>query len=95
MDKLFDSIKNNKLSSTTLALSLLFTFLGLPSQILRILQTQSVQDISLPLFVLLDIQSVFWIMHGVRRRDWAVAIANSSVVLFSTIIVILYFIFMR
>lgn len=86
-------IMNNRLGAITVALSLTFMFLGLPSQIIRIWQTHSVKEISITMFFLLTLQSVFWVLYGRQKNDWFVIIANSFGTLFSAIIVIEYFLF--
>lgn len=86
-------IIDNRLGAITVALSLTFMFLGLPSQIVRIWQTHSVKEISVTMFSLLTLQSVFWVLYGRQKNDWFVIIANSFGTLFSAIIVIEYFLF--
>ncbi len=76
-----------------MAFSLTFMFLGLPSQIIRIWQTGSVKEISVTMFSLLMLQSVFWVLYGRQKNDWFVIIANSFGTLFSAIIVVEYFLF--
>ena len=87
-------MKNNtKLGIVTLTLSLLYMFLGLPSQIIQIWKTHSVKDVSLLMFLLLTIQSIFWIAYGRQRNDRFVMIANFFGALFAFIIIIEYIIF--
>lgn len=86
-------IKNNKLGTATIVLSLSYMFLGLPSQILSIWQSQSVREISLPMFFLLCVQSIFWVLYGLQKKDWFVVTANTFGTLFSAFIVLEYFLF--
>lgn len=86
-------IKNNKLGTATIVLSLSYMFLGLPSQILSIWQSQSVREISLSMFFLLCVQSIFWVLYGLQKKDWFVVTANTFGTLFSAIIVVEYFLF--
>lgn len=89
-----NNMKNNtKLGIVTLVLSLVYMFLGLPSQIIQIWKTQSVKDVSLLMFLLLTIQSIFWIAYGRQRNDRFVIIANFFGALFASIIIIEYIIF--
>jgi len=81
----------NKLGIITLLLSLSYMFLGLPSQIIKIWETHSVKDISILMFLLLCIQSLFWVAYGKQRKDWFVIIANSFGAIFTAIIVAEYF----
>ena len=86
-------MKSNRLGTLTVFLSLMFMFLGLPNQILRIWESKSVVEISIIMFGLLAIQSFFWVLYGTQKRDWFVVIANSFGTFFSVIIVIEYFLF--
>ncbi len=88
---MLEYIKNNKLGTFTIALSLTYMFLGLPAQIFKIWQTRSVGDISILMFCLLAAQSLFWVFYGIQKRDWFVVTANTFGTLFSTIIVLEYF----
>lgn len=81
-------VKENKLGVFTLALSLTYIFIGLPSQISVIWKTGSARDVSLPMFFLLALQSLFWVFYGVQRKDWPMMIANAFVVLFAAIIIL-------
>ena len=81
-------IRNNKLGATTMALSLVFIFLGLPSQIATIWSTRSVAGVSPLMFSLLAIQSAFWVAYGIQKRDPFMAVPNGLIVIFGTIIVI-------
>lgn len=67
--------------------------LGLPSQIIQIWTHQSAKDISFLMFLLLAIQSTFWIAYGIQRKDWFVTIANTFGAIFAAIIVIEYLLF--
>ena len=81
--------KENKLGVFTLTLSLAYIFIGLPAQIYQIWETRAVQAISLPMFLLLALQSSSWVAYGVQRKDWPMIIANT----FAVIIVTLCFLF--
>ena len=85
--------KLNKLGLTTLIFSLTYMFFGLPSQVIKIWNTHSVKDVSIVMFVLLVIQSIFWVLYGRQRNDKFVMIANFFGALFSIIIVIEYVMF--
>jgi uncharacterized protein with PQ loop repeat len=61
--------------------------LGLPLQIWRIWQSHSVKEISLPMFALLCLQSIFWVLYGFQKSDWFVVTANIFCALFSAAIV--------
>ena len=80
-------IKNNKLGSLTMALSLIFIFLGLPSQVLAIWKAKSVVNVSLVMFALLAAQSVAWVCYGLQKRDLFIVIPNAFVTLFGIAIV--------
>ena len=86
-------VKENKLGTLALVLAHTFMFLGLPAQIVKIWETRSVKDISVLTFTLLAVQSIAWVAYGAQRRDWPVIISNSFGMFFSSIIVILYFLF--
>ncbi|MFA6105287.1 MAG: SemiSWEET family transporter [Patescibacteria group bacterium] len=83
----------NKLGIVTLAISLTYMFLGLPSQVIEIWKTQSVKNVSILMFSLLTIQSIFWVAYGIQRKDKFVVIANFFGSLFSAMIVVEYLIF--
>lgn len=95
MQKLFFFLKNNKLGTVTIVLSLTFMFLGLPSQIWQIWKTGSVAGISILAFSLLATQSFFWVLYGFQKKDWFVVVANFVGTIFSTIIVFEYFWFLK
>ena len=88
MKTIWEYVKENKLGSFTLALSLTYIFIGLPSQVYTIWETASARDISLPMFLLLALQSLFWVLYGSQRKDWPMIIANTFVVLFAGIITV-------
>ena len=92
-EKIGSYIRNNRLGVITIITSLSYMFLGLPLQIVRIWQTQSVIEISLSMFALLCLQSVFWVLYGFQKRDWFVVTANTFGTLFSATIVVEYFLF--
>lgn len=83
----------NKLGIVTLTISLTYMFLGLPSQVIEIWKTQSVKNISILMFLLLIIQSIFWIAYGIQRKDKFIVVANFFGSLFATMIVAEYLIF--
>ena len=86
-------IKNNKLGTVTLVLSLTFILLGLPDQILKIWRTKNIVGISVFSFSLLGIQSFFWVLYGSTKKDWFIILPNVFAVLFATVIVLEYFIY--
>lgn len=92
-EKVIPYIKDNKLGAVTIITSLSYMFLGLPSQIWNIWQSQSVREISLPMFALLCLQSIFWVLYGFQKRDWFVITANAFGTLFSAAIVVEWFLF--
>ena len=55
----------SKLGIVTTGISLTYMIFGLPSQILQIWSNHSVKDISILLFILLVMQSLFWIAYGI------------------------------
>ena len=83
----------SKLGIITTGVSLTYMILGLPSQILQIWSTHSVKDISILLFILLVIQSLFWIAYGIQIKNLPMIIANSIGAFFSTLIVGEWFMF--
>ncbi len=85
-------IKQNKLGSLATTLSLIYMSLGLPSQIIKIWNTHSVQGISVLMFLLLGIQSVAWVAYGMQKKDNFITIPNILGALFSFVVVIEYFI---
>jgi uncharacterized protein with PQ loop repeat len=93
MKKIVLYLKENKLGGVTILFSLSYMFLGLPLQIWRIWETHSVKEISLPMFGLLCLQSIFWVLYGIQQKDWFVVTANAFCSFFAFIIVLLYFAF--
>lgn len=83
----------NRLGVVTLTLCLLYMFIGLPDQIWSIWKSQSVREISLPMYVLLSAQSIGWVLYGYKKKDWFVLIANSFGTVFSATIVVEYIVF--
>jgi len=93
MNQFFQHLKDNKLGTVTIVLSLSYMFLGLPAQILKISETKSVADISIVMFSLLALQSILWVAYGFQKKDWFVVTANFFGTVFSLIIVVQYFLF--
>jgi uncharacterized protein with PQ loop repeat len=83
----------DKLGIVTLVISLTYMFLGLPSQVIEIWRTRSVSNVSILMFLLLTIQSIFWVVYGLKRKDKFVMIANCFGGLFAAMVVIEYVIF--
>ena len=83
----------NKLGIITLVTSLTYMFLGLPSQVIQIWRAHSVKDVSILMFVLLTIQSVFWLAYGLQRKDKFIVIANIFGALFAFMVVVEYLMF--
>ncbi len=86
-------VKENKLGVITVVLSVTFMLLGLPAQIWQIWNTKSVAGISVFSFALLATQCSFWIAYGIQKKDKNVMIPNLFGAIFSTVIVVEYFIF--
>ena len=83
-------LKDNKLGAVTLSLSLTFTFVGLPAQILKIWETRNVKGVSFLVFALMAIQSVSWMFYGIQKKDWVVMVANIFGIFFSLVIIAEY-----
>ena len=83
----------NKLGIITLVTSLTYMFLGLPSQVIQIWRTHSVKDVSILMFLLLTIQSLFWLAYGAQRKDKFIVIANVFGALFAFMVVVEYLMF--
>lgn len=81
-------VQANWLGATTLVICLTYMFLGLPHQIWTIWRKQSVEGVSRPMFMLLAIQSLFWVLYGLQQGDRFVIIANSVGALFSMTVVV-------
>jgi uncharacterized protein with PQ loop repeat len=88
-----NKVVNNKLGIITLALSLTYIFLGLPSQIAQIWQTHSIKNVSILLFIFLGVQCFFWVLYGIQRKDKILIITNSFLTCFAFIVVIEWFMF--
>jgi len=93
MNGMISYIKANRLGVVTITFSLLYMFLGLPAQVWKIWVTQSAADISPLAFGLLAIQSVFWVLYGLQKKDWFIVIPNVLATLFSSMIIVEYFMF--
>lgn len=83
------------LGNLTMICSLAFVLIGMPQQIWKIWQTRSVKDVSLGMFILLDIQLFMWVFYGIQKRDLNIIIPNVFATLFTTVILFQYFWFKR
>lgn len=88
---MIDHIKNNKLGTVTVILSLAFMSLGLLSQVFEIWTSRSVAGVSVFAFMLLAVQSFFWVLYGAQKRDWFIITPNILGTLFAATIVAEYF----
>jgi MtN3 and saliva related transmembrane protein len=59
---------------------LLTTFATVP-QVVKSWRSRSVQDLSLPMLVLLSVGLVCWFVYGWLRTDWPVVLANGFTLL--------------
>ena len=91
MRKLLEYARNNKLGVATIALALVYMFLGMPAQIWRIWQTRNVTGISVLMFSLLTAQSISWILYGRQKKDWFIVASNVFGALFAGVIVLEWF----
>lgn len=95
---MFDYITNNWLGMATITVTLVYMFLGLPSQILKIWARKSVADIQILMFALLFFQSILWMLYGIyvtQKVDWFIVTGNAFGTLFSGIIIVEWFLFRR
>lgn len=92
MEAFFAWLQANLLGAITLTICLTYMFLGLPHQIWTIWKKRSVEGVSVQMFILLAVQSFFWVLYGIQQGDWFVIIANSFGTLFSTTIVVEYWV---
>ncbi|MBI2121559.1 MAG: hypothetical protein HYT98_00400 [Candidatus Sungbacteria bacterium] len=87
-------VRNEPLGTITVTCSLLFVFLGMPTQIWTIFQTENVGGISPGMFTLLGLQSFLWVLYGRKKRDWIIIVPNFFIAVFAAIIVFQYFRFL-
>lgn len=50
--------------------------LGAILQLIRIIKRKSAQDISLPLFIIMTVSSVTWLLYGISKNDFYIMITN-------------------
>ena len=93
MNKFIQGVKENKLGTVTITVSLAYMFLGLPTQIWKIWETRSVADISATMFTLLLVQSFFWVLYGFQKKDGFIIVPNVAATLFSFIILFEWWMF--
>jgi len=72
-----------------------FMSLGYFPQIHKILKRKSVEDISLPTFLILFSGLVVWLLYGLSINSYPLIIANSIGLIGTLLIIILYFRYKR
>jgi len=65
--------------------------LGYFPQAYKIWKRKSVEDISLPFFVILFVGTIMWLLYGISTGSWPIIIANSIGVFGAGTIVAAYF----
>ena len=80
----------NLLGFIAMALGLVVTLLGFPMQILRNWKRKSVEDLSLPMWILFFLSSTTWVLYGYFRAvpDYFLVIPSLFGGLFTGIIII-------
>jgi Uncharacterized conserved protein len=71
------------------------TTLGFIPQIIRGLRTKRLDDISPVMYILLIFGLSLWLSYGIHIEDMIIIVANAFGVLFSIIIIVLRFKYMR
>jgi uncharacterized protein with PQ loop repeat len=59
-----------------LAITVVYTCLGLPAQITENRRKQSVEGLSLCMTVLLTLTFSSWVLYGVLKSDWYIVVSN-------------------
>ena len=93
MRAILNYLEKDWLELATIIFTLIFLLLGFPAQIMKIWETQSVREVSIVTFGLLFVQSFFWVLHGSRRKDWFLVVANVLSCIFAAVIIFEYFLF--
>lgn len=68
-------------------ITIVYTSFGLPNQILKNYKLKSTASLSLMLFVLLFFTFSSWVVYGIIKPDWFVAIPNALGAFFAFILV--------
>lgn len=55
-------------------------------QALQVIKTRHTKDISLPMYILLNIGVLLWLIYGLMISDFPIIIANAITIIFSSII---------
>ena len=76
------------------AAALLTTF-GFVPQIIKMLRTKSVRDISLPTFIQFSLGVSLWALYGFHLGDIIIVFANSIALLTLIVAIAVYFYFIR
>lgn len=67
----------------------IFTTSGFLPQAYKIIRTRSTKDISLTMYMVLEIGTLLWLIYGILIMQWPIIIANAiSLSLISTILML-------
>lgn len=64
------------IGTMTIICSFALKFIGFPSQIRKILKSNSSEGISVTLFAISFISYIFWTLHGIIKHDWVTIIGQ-------------------
>lgn len=53
-------------------------------QAIKTIQTKHTKDISLPMYIILNVGVLFWLIYGLLITDWPVIIANAITIIFTS-----------
>ena len=72
-------------------ITVIYTSLGLPSQIKKNYHLKTTKGLSLFLFIFLCMTFISWVVYGVMKPDWFIVVPNGLGAFFSFIIIIQIF----
>lgn len=62
-------------------------------QVIKGFKTKSVKDISLIFVLIIIIATVFWVVYGTYRSDWAIIVTNAVIFCMAVIMLVQKFIY--
>ena len=73
----------------------IFTSASLLPQLIKILKEKRVEDLSMGMFMSLQIGLMLWVVYGILRADWPITVTNGFSVILNFFILLLKFRYRR
>ena len=65
------------------------TTLAFVPQAIKVIRTKQTKDLSLPMYIILNIGLALWLTYGLLITDWPIILANTVTLIFALTILVL------